>query len=72
MPYLSDSGRNAVVLSDVAACITMLSLTNLESQYIQIGEQSEENMSQWVINTFVRGPFKQAKKQEFESSMNPL
>lgn len=63
LPYLSDSGRNAVVLSDVAACITMLSLTNLESQYMEIGEQWEENMSQWVINTFVRGPFKQAKKR---------
>ncbi len=63
LPYLSDSGRSVVVLSDVASCITMLSLTNLESQYMEIGEQWEEKMSQWVINTFIRCPFKQAKKQ---------
>ena len=72
LPYLSDSGRSVVVLSDVASCITMLSLTNLESQYMEIGEQWEEKMSQWVINTFIRGPFKQAKKQAIFCHPMPL
>eukprot|EP00210_Caulerpa_lentillifera_P008556 g8161.t1 len=63
LPNLSDIGRNAVVLADVAACLTMLSLSNIEGYYMDTSEEKEENMTQWVVNTFIRGPFKQAKKR---------
>lgn len=62
LPCLSDIGRSAVVLADVAACLTSLSLADLESHCTHLSEEREENITQWVVKTFVRGPFKQAKK----------
>eukprot|EP00210_Caulerpa_lentillifera_P001432 g1374.t1 len=63
LPYLSDVGRNVMVLADVAACLTSLSLSGLETHCMDLTEEREEKITQWVVKTFVRGPYKQAKKR---------